>query len=122
MEVGVEHFSLLILSIWDCQFISLNFLAVSCYACRAFFRRTCMTYNSSIMLKCRNGSNNCDLTQGKKCVPCRFYQCLKVGMNPMKIQGSRKKTVLKTKHNKTWERYEEFSCFIETILSVFPEC
>ena len=78
------------------------------------------------MLKCINGTDNCDLTKPKKCIPCRFYQCIRAGMDPLQIQGPRKKNIQKTsKSNEskldTGPKKEEISSIIDDISSLFSD-
>ena len=81
------------------------------------------------MLKCINGLDNCDLTKSKKCIPCRFYQCIRAGMDPLQIQGARKKNILKiNKKNVTKietqessTKKEDISTIAESINGLFSE-
>ncbi|XP_023322617.1 nuclear receptor subfamily 2 group C member 2 isoform X2 [Eurytemora carolleeae] len=63
----------------------LHYGAVSCYSCRAFFRRGIgRTYT------CINDDSNCeiDCQTRRSCQLCRFNKCLKVGMSVGKIEES----------------------------------
>jgi len=67
----------------------LHFGARCCYSCRAFFRRTAPRKSS---LRCRSGLGECDVAhRNKKCISCRYEKCIRIGMNPDLVQGSRKK-------------------------------
>jgi len=54
-----------------------------CYSCRAFFRRTATASPRKQEKQCKNNSD-CEITvvTRKNCVPCRFRQCLAIGMDP----------------------------------------
>jgi len=68
----------------------IHFGARCCYSCRAFFRRTAAR---SEFLTCRSSLRTCEITSSsKKCIACRYDKCLKIGMKPELVQGSRKKT------------------------------
>uniref|UniRef100_A0AC35TV79 Nuclear receptor domain-containing protein n=1 Tax=Rhabditophanes sp. KR3021 TaxID=114890 RepID=A0AC35TV79_9BILA len=50
----------------------------SCSGCKTFFRRSIVL---SKVYACKWG-NNCEITKNSKCRACRFYKCLRMGMNP----------------------------------------
>ena len=53
---------------------------LSCYSCRAFFRR--MTQRDQLA-RCRfDGSCSLDLADRRSCPPCRYDRCLRAGMRP----------------------------------------
>ena len=54
--------------------------AVTCYSCRAFFRRS---QDRKRPLRCKL-SNSCEIGPdiGKSCPKCRYEKCLEVGMQP----------------------------------------
>lgn len=60
--------------------IHIHYGAVTCFSCRAFFRRSIQN-NSSDAYKCRK-EGNCDITMKsrKSCQKCRFDKCLMIGM------------------------------------------
>lgn len=59
--------------------------AVSCFSCRAFFRRA---IEKGTVYECRKETGGCGVTVAtrKKCAACRFNKCLKVGMTHGKIK------------------------------------
>ncbi len=68
----------------DTHSTNLNYGALTCLSCRAFFRRI-IQQKLKQELKCRgDGSGNCSITpeNRKKCKRCRFEQCLRSGMRP----------------------------------------
>jgi len=72
----------------------LHYGAVSCYSCRAFFRRGIGKHYC-----CVAGTGDCviDWTSRRSCQWCRFDKCLRVGMNPLLVDASLKKKLLKRK-------------------------
>ena len=53
---------------------------VSCYSCRAFFRRTTQREE---LKKCKfDGDCSMDHHERKSCRPCRYDRCLRAGMRP----------------------------------------
>ena len=52
--------------------------AVSCFSCRAFFRRA---IEKSLLVNCQR-SSNCQINKitRRKCAACRFAKCKAVGM------------------------------------------
>ena len=53
---------------------------VSCYSCRAFFRRTTQREE---LKKCKFGGEcSLSLQLRKSCPPCRYDKCLRAGMRP----------------------------------------
>merc|ERR1719483_103181 len=66
----------------------LHYGAVSCYSCRAFFRRGIRKSYC-----CVDGSGDCriDWTSRRSCQWCRFDKCLRVGMNPKLVDAALKK-------------------------------
>ena len=53
---------------------------VSCYSCRAFFRRTTQKEE---LKKCKfDGNCSLDHHERKSCRPCRYDRCLRAGMRP----------------------------------------
>ncbi len=63
---------------------NLNYGALTCLSCRAFFRRI-IQQKLKQELKCRGSpAGSCAVTpeNRKKCKRCRFEQCLKMGMRP----------------------------------------
>ena len=48
---------------------------ISCYSCRAFFRRTTQREN---LMRCNFGRKcNIDQEERKSCPPCRYERCLR---------------------------------------------
>ena len=68
----------------------LHYGAVSCYSCRAFFRRTAPRSHS---LSCRSSLGKCEISsKHKKCISCRYNKCLEIGMAPELVQvGTRRR-------------------------------
>jgi len=67
----------------------LHFGARCCYSCRAFFRRRAIRREE---LRCRTSLGDCQLDiNDKKCIACRYQKCLRIGMDPLLVQGSRKR-------------------------------
>merc|ERR1711892_1567990 len=66
----------------------LHYGAVSCYSCRAFFRR-----GIGKPFCCVEGTGDCsiDWTSRRSCQWCRFDKCLRVGMNPELVDAALKK-------------------------------
>merc|ERR1711892_633086 len=69
----------------------LHYGAVSCYSCRAFFRR-----GLHKPYCCVEGTGDCriDWTSRRSCQWCRFDKCLKVGMNPALVDKSLKMKII----------------------------
>ena len=65
-----------------------HYNAISCEGCKGFFKRT-ITKEKFGTYTCRK-SNNCTILVGgrKGCKKCRMIKCLRVGMDPSKVQGS----------------------------------
>jgi len=43
-------------------------------------------------LRCRSSLGECEVaSDNKKCIACRYQKCLNIGMDPMLVQGSRKR-------------------------------
>ena len=61
--------------------------AVSCFSCRAFFRRA-VEKRSHEGYACSSGDNACGVTVDtrKKCPRCRFDKCVQVGMKHGAVQ------------------------------------
>jgi len=61
----------------------LHYGGISCYSCKAFFRRS-VTSPSKKTSRCRRGNGNCDLKLHLRnnCPFCRFMKCLSTGMKP----------------------------------------
>ena len=58
-----------------------NFVAHTCYSCRAFFRRTAQRKAAKGLKRCRTGLKKCQVSDEKKnCIHCRYLKCLKIGM------------------------------------------
>jgi len=59
--------------------------SISCYSCRAFFRRTVGSQRE--YLKCSRGDDSCtvDAVNRTNCKKCRYKKCIKVGMRPEKV-------------------------------------
>jgi len=71
----------------------LHYGAVSCYSCRAFFRR-----GIGREYKCVEGNGSCivDTVTRKSCQKCRFTKCLSSGMRVSKVEeptGRRRRTI-----------------------------
>merc|ERR1711892_655453 len=66
----------------------LHYGAVSCYSCRAFFRR-----GIGKPYCCVEGTGDCsiDWTSRRSCQWCRFDKCLRVGMNPELVDAALRK-------------------------------
>jgi len=62
----------------------LHYGALSCYSCRAFFRR-----GPPKQMRCIFGNNECDINQHNRtnCKHCRYKRCLQVGMIPDKVDA-----------------------------------
>ncbi|XP_054157063.1 nuclear hormone receptor HR96-like [Oppia nitens] len=75
----------------DPEILGINFCALTCQSCKAFFRR-----NASKLMtrKCRFG-DNCQITvkSRKFCKKCRLSKCLAVGMNKDWILSEEEKHV-----------------------------
>eukprot|EP00092_Neocalanus_flemingeri_P022088 GFUD01023957.1.p1 GENE.GFUD01023957.1~~GFUD01023957.1.p1 ORF type:complete len:143 (+),score=19.53 GFUD01023957.1:49-477(+) len=69
----------------------LHYGGISCYSCRAFFRR--MTQKADLN-KCRF-DRKCYIgfRDRKSCPPCRYEKCLRIGMRPDLVldEGEKKK-------------------------------
>lgn len=79
----------------------LNYGAISCYSCRAFFRRTHNDSEAPPKFKCKSGKNSCDIVgkvQRRCCKACRYRACLQAGMSPKAVlkEGQRKKRFAKS--------------------------
>ena len=63
--------------------------AVTCYSCRAFFRRS---QDRKRPLRCKL-SNSCEIGPdiGKSCPKCRYEKCLRVGMQPHLVLNEQEK-------------------------------
>eukprot|EP00092_Neocalanus_flemingeri_P034634 GFUD01037675.1.p1 GENE.GFUD01037675.1~~GFUD01037675.1.p1 ORF type:complete len:484 (-),score=111.17 GFUD01037675.1:15-1466(-) len=74
--------------------------AVSCYSCRAFFRRAIP--NANKIQNCTKKTNSCyvDSVSRNKCKKCRYEKCLKVGMKPEKVDRVKKKHLDAKKNDK----------------------
>jgi len=61
----------------------LHYGGISCYSCKAFFRRT-VTCPSKKTSRCRRGSGDCNLKLHLRnnCPHCRFKKCIRFGMKP----------------------------------------
>jgi len=72
----------------------LHYGAVTCYSCRAFFRR-----GLGKPYCCVEGTGDCsiDWTSRRSCQWCRFDKCLKVGMNPELVDASLRLKNLKSR-------------------------
>eukprot|EP00092_Neocalanus_flemingeri_P006488 GFUD01006993.1.p1 GENE.GFUD01006993.1~~GFUD01006993.1.p1 ORF type:complete len:345 (+),score=106.00 GFUD01006993.1:54-1088(+) len=72
----------------------IHYGAVSCYSCRAFFRR-----GIGKPYCCVEGTGDCpiDWTNRRSCQWCRFDKCLRVGMNPELVDASLRKKSLNKK-------------------------
>ena len=46
-------------------------------------------------VRCRSSEGDCDVTsEGRKCVACRYRQCLRIGMDPLLVQVRDQLTLL----------------------------
>ena len=67
----------------------LNYGAISCYSCRAFFRRIHKDKADPPKLICKGVLNlgQCDITleTRRKCKKCRYDRCIKAGMQPKAV-------------------------------------
>merc|ERR1711915_624149 len=56
--------------------------AISCYSCRAFFRR-----GVPKQVRCAFGHDKCKITRQNRtgCKLCRYNRCLEVGMKPERV-------------------------------------
>ena len=63
----------------------LHYGAISCYSCRAFFRR-----GQPRQTRCITGSGGCVVTKQNRtsCKICRYNLCLQVGMKPDKVDAT----------------------------------
>eukprot|EP00090_Calanus_glacialis_P045837 TRINITY_DN8746_c0_g1_i1.p1 TRINITY_DN8746_c0_g1~~TRINITY_DN8746_c0_g1_i1.p1 ORF type:complete len:445 (+),score=140.52 TRINITY_DN8746_c0_g1_i1:23-1357(+) len=59
--------------------------SVSCYSCRAFFRRTVGSGKEYRFCSKRTGQCVIDSNNRKNCKKCRFEKCLKIGMMQEKV-------------------------------------
>ncbi|CAF1582625.1 unnamed protein product, partial [Adineta steineri] len=71
--------SLLICVVCDDGAHGYNFDAISCYSCKAFFRRNALQRQK---LKCRRNDGHCDVRFNikKRCKKCRLEKCIEQGM------------------------------------------
>ena len=70
----------------------LHYGAISCYSCRAFFRR-----GQPKQTRCVVGPGGCVITPQNRttCKMCRYTRCLEVGMKPDKVDA----TLVKRRQN-----------------------
>ncbi len=77
----------------------MHYGAITCYSCRAFFRRACQEKKNrgnriaAARYKCKGEARRCDVTgvSASRCKYCRFQQCLKVGMKPELVLNQKEK-------------------------------
>ncbi len=77
--------------------------AITCYSCRAFFRRTCIEKRAEEAGLAPKGPPKYDCKTGgrcgvvgsdrRKCRVCRFKRCLQVGMKPEQVLSQEEKEV-----------------------------
>ena len=85
---GVEHSPLLGASCRVCSSPAaphLHYGAISCYSCRAFFRR-----GQPRQARCIVGGGGCVVTPLNRtsCKTCRYNTCLRVGMKPDRVDAT----------------------------------
>lgn len=75
----------------------LHYGSVSCFSCRAFFRRMIRGGKSSSQL-CARGSDSCpmDSITRTNCKKCRLKRCLEIGMMPDRVDMVQRKRGRKT--------------------------
>jgi len=67
----------------------LHYGGITCYSCRAFFRRACTKKKKDV---CKR-NNNCDvrLDERKRCGACRYVVCIAKGMKPHLVLNDEEK-------------------------------
>jgi len=75
----------------------IHYGGISCYSCRAFFRRTTQKEN---LKKCKF-ERKCRIAfqERKSCPPCRYEKCLRIGMRPDLVLDEDEKNQRFKKHN-----------------------
>jgi len=65
--------------------------SVTCYSCRAFFRRS--VARSKAFQYCLTGTDSCQMEVKSRnmCKKCRYKACIKIGMQPHKVDRNKRK-------------------------------
>ena len=68
----------------------IHYGGISCYSCRAFFRRTCLN-RQQVLLSCQTKQCKISATTRTRCRYCRYQLCLSAGMSPLLVKSDRNK-------------------------------
>ena len=87
----------------------LNYGAISCYSCRAFFRRIHKVSADDPLLSCIHGGKcQINLKTRRRCKKCRYDLCIRAGMQPKAVLNeSERKTRFKNSFYRSLSTSEE---------------
>ena len=89
----------------DSATIHVHYSGITCFSCRAFFRRS-TAMGKTKGFSCKR-QNNCLINGStrKQCKKCRYKKCIKIGMNPKLVLSEEEKA---NKYNKkrTMQQYQ----------------
>ena len=89
----------------DLSTIHIHYSGITCFSCRAFFRRS-TAMGKTKGFSCKR-QNNCLINANtrKQCKKCRYKKCIKIGMNP-KLVLSEEEKAHKYKKNRTRQQQQ----------------
>ncbi|XP_059085376.1 vitamin D3 receptor-like isoform X2 [Tigriopus californicus] len=95
----------------DTKHASIHYGALTCYSCRAFFRRSLQKTRNPNFKCFKDGDCEVNPKSRRKCQKCRFDKCLKAGMRVEMVLTDTQKTL---RFRKFLERKKQKDCSVSS--------